>query len=436
MYWHFGHFIGCRRRCAGRRGAAAPAQASAQAQRAASSSWRWIAARSSSASRRERIAWPIASSARERIAQPAVFVQAARSREPRPRTPTAPATALRRTAVARRDARPSSGSQSGRVNRDPRDHAGDARPASTPVAIHADARRRRLSVGARRHRERGSARGRRTDARGPHARRLEAVRAARAARALLRCRAALDRRRQQRARGAGIAAIERRGAGVQQLFAFALALGDRAARALDVRLGPRMAAIEEQDARPDADGELVLSGEVVIEAGEEELFDARVALALRHFSRFGGGDRSEAGRSSKVVQAEASSERLWNRGHGRRQTKTPTARRVDRTPVLQRCRMPIIESIPNVSEGRRPDVIERLADADPRDARRPPARLLVRRVAQPIGLHARRRRRRAQGRDARALRRRRRRRSTCARTSGEHPRLGAVDVVPFVRSRA
>ena len=48
-----------------------------------------------------------------------------------------------------------------------------------------------------------------------------------------------------------------------------------------------MPAIEEEDARPDADGQLVLSGEVVVEAGEEELFDARVAFALRHFSRFG-----------------------------------------------------------------------------------------------------------------------------------------------------
>ena len=103
----------------------------------------------------------------------------------------------------------------------------------------------------------------------------------------LAVRAALDRRRQQRARSAGIAAVERGGAGVQELVALALALGDGAARTIDVRLGPRVAAIEKEHARPDADGELVLSDEVVIEPGEQELFDARVALALRHFSRFG-----------------------------------------------------------------------------------------------------------------------------------------------------
>ena len=71
--------------------------------------------------------------------------------------------------------------------------------------------------------------------------------------------AALDGGRQQRSRDAGVAALERRGAGVQQLIALALTFGDGAAGAIDVRLGARMAAIEKEDPCPDADGELVLA---------------------------------------------------------------------------------------------------------------------------------------------------------------------------------
>ena len=100
-------------------------------------------------------------------------------------------------------------------------------------------------------------------------------------------RAALDCRGEQRSRGSGVAAIERRRSRVQELLALALPLRDGAARAVDVGLGPGVPAIEEEHARPDADRELVLAGEVVIETGEEEVFHARVALALGHFSRFG-----------------------------------------------------------------------------------------------------------------------------------------------------
>ena len=93
--------------------------------------------------------------------------------------------------------------------------------------------------------------------------------------------------------------------------------------------------------------------------------------------------------------------------------------------------MAIIESIPNVSEGRRPDVVERFADAV---RNTPGVRLLDyssdashnRSVFTLVG-------------DADSLKR-----ATLAlfeqavaaidlrRHSGEHPRLGAVDVVPFV----
>ena len=89
------------------------------------------------------------------------------------------------------------------------------------------------------------------------------------------------RRLQQPARLVAVAALERRDAGLQQLFGFALPLGQRAARPLDVRARPRVAAIEKQRARPDVDGLVVLGGEVVIEAGEQELLDLRVAIRIR-----------------------------------------------------------------------------------------------------------------------------------------------------------
>ena len=62
---------------------------------------------------------------------------------------------------------------------------------------------------------------------------------------------------------------------VAYILALTLTLRDGAARALDVGAGPRMAAVEEQDARPDADCELVLSAEIMVESGEEKLLDSR-----------------------------------------------------------------------------------------------------------------------------------------------------------------
>ena len=65
---------------------------------------------------------------------------------------------------------------------------------------------------------------------------------------------------------------------MQQRFGFALLLGLGAARALDVRARAIVVAIEEQDARPQVDGLVVVVGEVVVEAGEQELLDPRVPL--------------------------------------------------------------------------------------------------------------------------------------------------------------
>ena len=160
-----------------------------------------------------------------------------------------------------------------------------ARPARTPVAIHA-ARDEPVRSSVARIGSPFGARQRQRPCR-PHTRRREPVHPFEQGQGFFAVRAALDGRRQQRSRDAGVAALERRGARVQQLLAFALTLGDGAAGALDVGPGARMAAIEEQDPRPDADGELVLTGKIMVEAGEEQVFDARVALALRHFSALG-----------------------------------------------------------------------------------------------------------------------------------------------------
>ena len=135
------------------------------------------------------------------------------------------------------------------------------------------------------------------------------------------------------ARRAGVAAVERRTAGVQQLVALALPLGDRAAGPLDVGAGPGVAAIDEQHARPDVDRELVLLGEIMVEPGEQELLDAGVAIALRHVGPVGRTVGTE--RIGHV--------RIGNGGSFRNYSLA----------------MAIIESIPNVSEGRRPEVIER-----------------------------------------------------------------------------
>ena len=94
-------------------------------------------------------------------------------------------------------------------------------------------------------------------------------------------------------------------------------------------------------------------------------------------------------------------------------------------------RWPIIESIPNVSEGRRPEVVERMAAAI---RGTPGVRLLdIRRTRRTTARSSR---------SSATRRRSRRRRWRCSSRAvaaidlrshqGEHPRLGAVDVVPFV----
>jgi hypothetical protein len=67
---------------------------------------------------------------------------------------------------------------------------------------------------------------------------------------------------------------------MQQFLRLALPLGDRASRALDVRAGTVVIALEKHHARPDVDRVLVFSREVMIETGDEQLFDARGAIGI------------------------------------------------------------------------------------------------------------------------------------------------------------
>ena len=112
---------------------------------------------------------------------------------------------------------------------------------------------------------------------------------------LFPARAALDRRFEHRSRRNLVAALKGRYTGVEQFIAFALALGDRTSRPLDVRPRPGVPAIEKQDTRPDVNGKIVLTGEVVVETGKEKLFNPRVPIAIR-FLRGGRG----SARSNRV----------------------------------------------------------------------------------------------------------------------------------------
>ena len=139
------------------------------------------------------------------------------------------------TAVLGATAAGASGIQSGRVRAIHATTPAVASPASTPVAIHAARDEPLLSVtefgvrvGTRcRHR-----------ARGTHAGRLEAIDPLEQDERLFAVRAALDGRGEECPGRARVAAIESGGAGVQELIALALPLGDGAAGTVDVRPAP------------------------------------------------------------------------------------------------------------------------------------------------------------------------------------------------------
>ena len=110
----------------------------------------------------------------------------------------------------------------------------------------------------------------------------------------------------------------------------------------------------------------------------------------------------------------------------------PTATARQHAACATTMRMAIIECVPNVSEGRRPDVVRAIVDAVAATPGCPPARLVVRRVAQPsVSSRSPATPRRCKTavltlfeRSLEAI--------DLRQHQGEHPRLGAVDVVPFV----
>jgi len=67
---------------------------------------------------------------------------------------------------------------------------------------------------------------------------------------------------------------------MQALFGFPLAFGQCASRAFDIRASPAMATLQERDARPDIDRLLIVTTEVVIKTGQQQLFDTRCAIGL------------------------------------------------------------------------------------------------------------------------------------------------------------
>ena len=90
---------------------------------------------------------------------------------------------------------------------------------------------------------------------------------------------------------------------MHQLFGPALPLGERAAGAFDVRPGPGVAAVEEQDAPPDVDGFLVPAGEVVIETREQQLVDLRVPIGIAALAPRPGVVDGSAGRWDRSLIA-------------------------------------------------------------------------------------------------------------------------------------
>jgi hypothetical protein len=114
-----------------------------------------------------------------------------------------------------------------------------------------------------------------------HTRGLEAIEPTEQRERFFGARTVLDRGREEPPRRIRFAAPEGLRAGVDQLFPLTLAFRDGAAGAFDVRAGACVSAVQEKDARPDVDRELVLSCEVVIEAAQKQVVDVRIAIDFR-----------------------------------------------------------------------------------------------------------------------------------------------------------
>jgi glutamate formiminotransferase / 5-formyltetrahydrofolate cyclo-ligase len=179
--------------------------------------------------------------------------------------------------------------------------------------------------------------------------------------------------------------------------------------------------VEEQHPRPEVDRVLVPAREIPVEAVHEQRFRAAVAIGS-----LGGGNRIEAFRLGHVRRSAqkyigACSE--VQEGSGRILHRHPPG-------VVQIRPMAVIECIPNVSEGRRADVLDamggairaagaRLLDVKP-DATH--HRTVFTFAGEPAAVEA----------AVLALYDRALQAVDLRQHKGEHPRLGAVDVVPFV----
>src|SRR5262245_13204941 len=78
-----------------------------------------------------------------------------------------------------------------------------------------------------------------------------------------------------------ISVSKRRDAPLKQLLRFALPLGQRAPRAINIRPRARMTSIEKERACPDVDRLFVARGEVMVEASDQQSFDFGVTLGIR-----------------------------------------------------------------------------------------------------------------------------------------------------------
>ena len=207
-----------------------------------------------------------------------------------------------------------------------------------------------------------------------------------------------------------VAAPDRGRSIVKQRLGLALPLGLRAAGALDVSAGTRVTSIEKQRTRPDVYGLVILSGKVMIQPGKQELFDLRVA--------FGPGRGLWQAR--RLGTERIGHESICEAGRIIRQRFTAIYNRHF-----------VIESVPNVSEGRRSEVVAELAAALQKVA----GLLLLDHSADP----SHNRSVFTIAGDAGAVKQGLFRLFEVAveridlRTHrGVHPRIGAVDVVPFV----
>ena len=81
-------------------------------------------------------------------------------------------------------------------------------------------------------------------------------------------------RREQLTSRRPVAASQGIGTSLQELFRFALPLRERAAGALDVGARLPVGPVEKEDAGPDVDRQIVPAREVVVEAGQQQLFDS------------------------------------------------------------------------------------------------------------------------------------------------------------------